>query len=159
MSKKLVAYFSASGATAKIAETLAEAIGADIYEIEPDVRYTPEDLNWKNKQSRSCIEMSDPTSRPAIKQKRDNMDNYDVLFVGFPIWWYIAPTIINTFLESYDLTGKIIIPFATSGSSGMGKTNEMLSPSCVGAKLLPGRVFRSGVCNAELTRWVQELGI
>ena len=83
MSKKLVAYFSASGATAKIAETLAEAIGADIYEIEPDVRYTPEDLNWKNKQSRSCIEMSDPTSRPAIKQRRDNMDNYDVLFVGF----------------------------------------------------------------------------
>ena len=159
MSKKLVAYFSASGATAKIAETLAEAIGADIYEIEPDVRYTPEDLNWKNKQSRSCIEMSDPTSRPAIKQRRDNMDNYDVLFVGFPIWWYIAPTIINTFLESYDQTGKIIIPFATSGSSGMGKTNEMLSPSCVGAKLLPGRVFHSGVCNAELTRWVQELGI
>ena len=121
MSRKLVAYFSASGVTAKVAETLAEAIGADIYEIEPAVPYSKADLDWTNQKSRSSVEMSDPTSRPAIAGKRDNMDDYDTVFVGFPIWWYVAPTIINTFLESYDLTGKTIIPFATSGGSGMGE--------------------------------------
>ena len=134
MSRKLVAYFSASGVTAKVAETLAEAIGADVYEIAPEIPYTKADLDWTNKQSRSSIEMSGLTSRPAIAGMRDNMADYDTLFVGFPIWWYVAPTIINTFLESYDLTGKTIIPFATSGSSGMGKTNEKLLPSCGGAK-------------------------
>ena len=121
MSRKLVAYFSASGVTAKVAETLAEAIGADIYEIEPAVPYSKADLDWTNQKSRSSVEMSDPTSRPAIAGKRDNLDDYDTVFVGFPIWWYVAPTIINTFLESYDLTGKTIIPFATSGGSGMGE--------------------------------------
>ena len=136
MSRKLVAYFSASGVTAKVAETLAEAIGADIFEIEPKVPYTKADLDWTNRQSRSSIEMNDPASRPAIAGVRDNMADYDTLFVGFPIWWYVAPTIINTFLESYDLTGKTIIPFATSGGSGMGKTNEKLLPSCAGAKLI-----------------------
>lgn len=110
MSKRLVAYFSASGVTAKVAENLADAIGADIFEIQPEVPYTKADLNWMDKKSRSTIEMSDPTSRPAIAAKRDNMDEYDTIFVGFPIWWYIAPTIINTFLESYDLKGKTIIP-------------------------------------------------
>lgn len=103
MSKKLVAYFSASGITAKVAEDLADAIGADIFEIRPEVPYTKADLNWMDKKSRSTIEMSNPDSRPAIAAKRDNMDEYDTIFVGFPIWWYIAPTIINTFLESYDL--------------------------------------------------------
>ena len=127
MSRKLVAYFSASGVTAKVAETLSEAIGADLYEIEPEVPYTKEDLDWMDKQSRSTIEMNDPASRPAIAGKRDNMDDYDTVFVGFPVWWYVAPTIINTFLESYDLTGKTIIPFATSGGSGMGKTVDVLS--------------------------------
>lgn len=122
MSKRLVAYFSASGVTAKVAENLADAIGADIFEIQPEVPYTKADLNWMDKKSRSTIEMSDPTSRPGIAVKRDNMDEYDTIFVGFPIWWYIAPTIINTFLESYDLKGKTIIPFATSGGSDMGKT-------------------------------------
>ena len=111
MSKKLVAYFSASGVTAKVAETLAEAIGADIFEIEPKVPYTEADLNWMDKKARSTIEMNDPASRPEIAVKRDNMKDYDTIFVGFPIWWYVAPTIINTFLESYDLTGKTIIPF------------------------------------------------
>lgn len=106
MSKVLVVYFSASGTTAKVAEKLAEAIGADIFSIEPTVPYTKADLDWTDKQSRSSIEMSAPSSRPAIKEVRDNMNDYDTLFVGFPIWWYVAPTIINTFLETYDLSGK-----------------------------------------------------
>ena len=119
MSRKLVAYFSATGTTAKVAETLADAIGADIYEIEPEIPYTEADLNWRDANSRSSVEMNDPHSRPAIAGKRDNMSDYDAIFVGFPIWWYVAPTIINTFLESYDTAGKTIIPFATSGGSGM----------------------------------------
>jgi len=139
MSKRLVVYFSASGVTAKVAENLADAIGADIFEIQPEVPYTKADLNWMDKNSRSTIEMSDPTSRPAIAAKRDNMDEYDTIFVGFPIWWYVAPT----FLESYDLKGKTIIPFATSGGSDMGKTNEKILPSCSGARLLHGKVFNS----------------
>lgn len=157
MSRKLVAYFSASGVTAKVAETLAEAISADIYEIEPTVPYTKAELDWTNKQSRSSIEMNDPSSRPAIAGMRDNMDDYDTLFVGFPIWWYVAPTIINTFLESYDLTGKTIVPFATSGGSGIGKTNEKLLPSCAGAKLLEGKVFKSNVSKTEMNQWVSSL--
>ena len=132
MSKKLVAYFSASGVTAKVAETLAEAIGADIFEIEPKLPYTEADLNWMDKNARSTIEMNDPASRPEIAVKRDNMKDYDTIFVGFPIWWYVAPTIINTFLESYDLTGKTIIPFNThNGSrfSGTIQTIEQLEPN------------------------------
>lgn len=159
MSKKLVAYFSASGVTAKVAETLSEAIGADLYEIEPEVPYTKADLNWMDKQSRSTIEMNDPASRPAIKGMRDNMDDYDTVFVGFPIWWYVAPTIINTFLESYDLTGKTIIPFATSGSSGIGKTNEKLQPSCPNSKLIEGKVFKKSVSKSELAIWADGLNL
>ena len=159
MSKKLVAYFSASGVTAKVAETLAEAIGADIFEIEPKVPYTEADLNWMDKKARSTIEMSDPASRPEIAAKRDNMKDYDTIFVGFPIWWYVAPTILNTFLESYDLTGKTIIPFATSGGSDIGKTNERLTPSCKGAKLLNGKVFKHNVGHKELATWVDGLAI
>lgn len=159
MSKKLVAYFSASGVTAKVAETLSEAIGADLYEIEPEVPYTKADLNWMDKQSRSTIEMNDPASRPAIKGMRDNMDDYDTVFVGFPIWWYVAPSIINTFLESYDLTGKTIIPFATSGSSGMGKTNEKLQPSCPNSKLIEGKVFKKSVSKSELAIWADGLNL
>jgi flavodoxin len=157
MSKKLVAYFSASGTTAKLAENLAEAIGADIFEIVPEVPYTAADLNWQDKHSRSSIEMQDPASRPAIAATRDNMADYDTIFVGFPIWWYVAPTIINTFLESCDLTGKTIIPFATSGGSGIGETNEKLEPSCPGAKLLEGRVFRSSASKTELEAWAESL--
>ena len=159
MSNKLVAYFSASGVTAKVAETLAEAIGADVFEIEPKVPYTEADLNWMDKKARSTIEMNNPVSRPEIAVKRENMSDYDTIFVGFPIWWYVAPTIINTFLESYDMTGKTIIPFATSGGSGMGRTNEKLLPSCKGAKLLDGKVFKGNVNHKELAAWVDGLNI
>lgn len=157
MSRKLVAYFSASGVTAKVAEKLSEAIGADLYAIEPEVPYTKADIDWMDKKSRSTIEMNNPASRPAIAGKRDNMNDYDTVFVGFPIWWYVAPTIINTFLESYDLTGKTIIPFATSGGSDMGKTNEKLLPSCKGAKLLDGKVFKASVSGADLAKWAEGL--
>ena len=157
MSRKLVAYFSASGVTAKVAERLSEAIGADLYEIEPQVAYTQADLDWMDKKSRSTIEMNDPTSRPAISRKRDNMEVYDTVYVGFPIWWYVAPTIINTFLESYDFTDKTIIPFATSGGSGMGKTNEKLLPSCPGAKLLEGKVLAPNIKITELNAWVESM--
>lgn len=157
MSRKLVAYFSASGVTAKVAEKLSEAIGADLYAIEPEVPYTKADLDWMDKKSRSTIEMNNPASRPAIAGKRDNMNDYDTVFVGFPIWWYVAPTIINTFLESYDLTGKSIIPFATSGGSDMSKTNEKLLPSCKGAKLLDGKVFKASVSGADLAKWAEGL--
>lgn len=157
MSRKLVAYFSASGVTAKVAESLSEAIGADLYEIEPEIPYTKADLNWMDKQSRSTLEMNDPASRPAIKGMRDNMEDYDTVFVGFPIWWYVAPTIINTFLESYDLTGKTIIPFATSGGSAMGKTNEKLQPSCPNSKLIEGKVFKKSASKSELAAWVDGL--
>lgn len=157
MSRKLVAYFSASGVTAKVAENLSEAIGADLFEIAPAVLYTKADLDCTDKNSRSTIEMNDPASRPVIAGKRDNMDEYDTIFVGFPIWWYVAPTIINTFLESYDLTGKTVIPFATSGGSGMGKTNEKLQPSCPNAKLLEGKRFDANVSKAELAAWVDSL--
>lgn len=157
MGRKLVAYFSASSVTAKVAEKLSEAIGADLYAIEPEVPYTKADLDWMDKKSRSTIEMNNPASRPAIAGKRDNMNDYDTVFVGFPIWWYVAPTIINTFLESYDLTGKTIIPFATSGGSDMGKTNEKLLLSCKGAKLLDGKVFKASVSGADLAKWAEGL--
>ena len=157
MSRKLVAYFSATGVTAKVAEKLAEAIGADIYEIEPAVPYSRADLDWTNQKSRSSVEMSDPTSRPAIAGKRDNMDDYDTIFIGFPIWWYVAPHIINTFLESYDMTGKTIIPFATSGGSGMGETNEKLHPSCPNSKLIEGKVFKAHTSKVEITSWADAL--
>ena len=157
MGRKLVAYFSASSVTAKVAEKLSEAIGADLYAIEPEVPYTKADLDWMDRKSRSTIEMNNPASRPAIAGKRDNMNDYDTVFVGFPIWWYVAPTIINTFLESYDLTGKTIIPFATSGGSDMGKTNEKLLLSCKGAKLLDGKVFKASVSGADLAKWAEGL--
>ena len=156
MSKKLVAYFSASGVTAKVAERLSESIGADLHEITPKVRYTDADLDWRDKTSRSSIEMSNPASRPEIERIRDNMQDYDTIYLGFPIWWYIAPTIINTFLESYDLTGKTIAPFATSGGSGMGKTNELLLPSCPGAILAEGYVFKADISKQELVSWAEQ---
>lgn len=160
MSKKLVAYFSASGITAKVAEDLADAIGADIFEIRPEVPYTKADLNWMDKKSRSTIEMSDPTSRPAIAAKRDNMDEYDTIFVGFPIWWYIAPTIINTFLESYDFSGKTIILFATSGGSGFGKTVDNLKCSVSDSTVIKeGKLLNGRPSVSELQQWVESLGV
>ncbi len=159
MSRKLVAYFSASGVTEKVAKALAEAVGADICEIEPKVRYTRADLDWTNSRSRSTIEMKNPASRPEITDNVPDMAAYDVLFVGFPIWWYVAPTIVNTFLERLKLEGKTVVPFATSGGSGMGKTNAALAPSCPGAKLLDGRVFKANVKREELAAWVEGLKV
>ena len=156
MSKKfLVAYFSAGGVTAKAAKKLSAAAGADLYEIKPEIPYSRADLDWTNKKSRSSVEMNDPASRPAIAGKMEGMEQYDVVFVGFPIWWYVAPTIINTFLESYDFSGKIIVPFATSGGSGMGKTNERLAPSCPGAVLLKGKMLNGSLSQEELKAWTQ----
>lgn len=126
--KILVAYFSASGITAKMAKEIAMQTGADIFEIEPEQPYTSADLNWNNKKSRSTVEMENPNSRPAIKSRIDSLRDYEAILIGFPIWWYVAPTIINTFLESYDFAGKKIALFATSGGSGMGKTEEVLKP-------------------------------
>ena len=159
MSKNLVAYFSASGVTAGVAEKLAKAAGADLYEIKPAVPYTKADLDWMNKQSRSSIEMSNLSSRPEISGRVDNMDEYDVIFVGFPIWWYVAPTIINTFLESYDLTGKTIILFATSGGSGFGKTAEKLADSCKGAVIKGEKLLNGRVDEDMLSEWIKELGV
>ena len=153
MSHKLVAYFSASGITAKVAQNLAAAIGADLFEIVPRVPYTEADLDWRDKTSRSSVEMSHPASRPEIQSGCDNIGDYDVIFIGFPIWWYVAPTIINTFLESHDLAGKALVPFATSGGSGMGNTNAVLLPSCPGAHLADGRVFKASATQAELAGW------
>lgn len=156
----LVAYFSASGVTAKAAMALADAAGADLFEIKPAQPYTDTDLNWMDKQSRSTREMNDLASRPAIANAVEKIDSYDTVFVGFPIWWGVAPTIINTFLESYDFAGKTVIPFATSGGSGMGQTAAKLKSSVsadtkvLGGKLLSGR---SGA--AELKNWLKELGL
>lgn len=157
MSKKLVAYFSASGVTAKVAKTLASAIDADLHEILPVQKYTSADLDWTNKKSRSSVEMNDKSFRPAIANQIENMEQYDVVYVGFPIWWYVAPTIINTFLESYNLEGKVIVPFATSGSSGMGGTNADLKDSCKGAELKEGRRFYSNVGAGELKAWAEKI--
>ena len=157
--KKLVAYFSPTGTTARLAQTLAEAVDADIFEIKPEVLYKSADLNWMYKHARSTVEMHDPASRPAIAALRDNMADYDVVFVGFPIWWYVAPTIINTFLESYDFSGKTVVTFATSGGSGMGQTLKKLAPSCPGAKLVEGKVFRASTGREQLAAWAVELGL
>ncbi|MCD7773550.1 MAG: NAD(P)H-dependent oxidoreductase [Ruminococcus sp.] len=156
MAKALVAYFSASGVTAAVAKRLADSIGADIFEIEPKTPYTKADLDWTNKKSRSSIEMNDKSFRPPVAKAVENMAEYDKIYLGFPIWWYVAPTIINTFLEQYDLSGKTIIPFATSGSSGMGRTNDELLPSCKGANLLSGRRFSADVSEDELKSWAQK---
>ena len=156
MSKVLVAYFSASGVTAKVAKEIAEVTQGDLFEIQPETPYTKADLNWMDKQSRSTIEMQNPDSRPAIANKVSNMKEYDTIFVGFPIWWYVAPTIINTFLEGYDLSNKTIIPFATSGGSRMGKTNEKLSVSCPGAKLLEGKVLNR-MSKQAIKDWIDQL--
>ncbi len=145
MSKKLVAYFSASGNTARLAKKLAEAAKADLYEIKPAIPYTSADLNWQNKQSRSSIEMSDHRSRPELADKSADIAAYDIVYVGFPVWWYIAPTIINSFLESCDFSGKKIILFATSGGSGFGKAVENLKNSAPNAEIVEGKVNPSNM--------------
>lgn len=153
MSKTLVAFFSASGITKRAAEKLADAISADLYEIKPAVPYTNADLNWQDKRSRSSIEMNDPSSRPELADKNVDIEAYDRIFLGFPIWWYTAPTIIRSFLESYDFTGKIIVLFATSGGSGLGKTAKDLSASCPGAVIADGRLLNGNITESMLKQW------
>lgn len=153
----LVAYFSASGTTAKTAKALASAASADLYEIKPAVPYTSEDLNWMDKRSRSSVEMNDKHSRPALADTDAPVAEHDVVFLGFPIWWYTAPTIINTFLESYDFSGKTIVLFATSGGSGLGKTASNLHGSAPGARILDGRLFNGRLNADELKTWVSGL--
>lgn len=155
MSKKLVAYFSASGVTKNYAERLANVIGVDLFEIKPKQLYTNADLNWQNSNSRSSVEMKNPDSRPEIAEKLSDMDEYDTVFVGFPIWWYVAPTIIDTFLESYDFSGKTIIPFATSGGSGMGKTADVLRKICPNADIRDGRLL-NGMTDEKIAQWANE---
>ena len=155
MSKKLVAYFSASGVTKRYAEKLANVTGADLFEIKPSVPYTSADLNWQNSNSRSSVEMKNPDSRPEIAEKLSDMDSYDTVFVGLPIWWYVAPTIIDTFLESYDFSGKTVIPFATSGGSEMGKTTDVLRKVCPDADIKDGKVL-NGMSDKEIAQWVNK---
>ena len=159
MSRKLVAYFSASGVTAGVAKKLAEAAGADLYEIRPKAPYTPADLNWNNSGSRSSVEMRDKASRPELADRSADIKPYDVVFLGFPIWWYVAPTIINTFLEAYDFSGKTIILFATSGGSGFGRAVEGLKPSAPGAVIREGKLFNRRVSVEELKKWADSLGV
>ena len=157
MSRKLVAYFSASGVTKKLAERISKIAGADLHEIVPKEIYTDEDLNWMNENSRSSIEMKNKSFRPEIANKINNIDDYDTIYVGFPICWYVAPTIINTFLESYNLTGKTIIPFATSGESLMGNTNKELKNSCKGSVLKEGRRFDIKDSDEIIKNWIESL--
>ena len=159
MSRKLVAYFSASGHTAKVAEHLAEAIGADLFEIPPRVRYTKKDLDWQDQASRSSVEMSDPSCRPEMEMLRDNMADYDTVYLGFPIWWYVAPRIINTFLDAYDLSGKTIIPFCTSGSSSIGGSVSDLEALTDGATWLEGQRFSGSASQETVSQWVDSLGL
>ena len=158
MAKKLVAYFSASGVTKKAAKRLAQAAQADLFEIKPAILYTSEDLDWTNKKSRSSLEMNNPDSRPEIAQKLDNAEDYDVIFLGFPIWWYVAPTIINTFLEGCNLSGKTIVPFATSGGSGFGRTEEVLKPLAPKSVWIPGKMLNRA-SDEEIMDWLSGLDL
>lgn len=156
----LVAYFSASGITKSVAEKLAKVTNSDIYEIEPEVKYTSEDLDWTNPKSRTTIEMKENKEfRPPIKNKVDNIDIYNTIFLGFPIWWYTAPTIVNSFLESYDLKDKKIIVFATSGSSQLGETINDLKPSAPGDKFICGDRLNSSISEDDLKSWVNNLNL
>lgn len=159
MSKILVAYFSASGVTKNAAEKLAKAANADLFEIKPVHPYTNADLNWMDKKSRSTIEMNDLSSLPEIAEKCENMESYDVVFVGFPIWWYVEPRIIDTFLESYDFSGKTVIPFATSGSSGLGKTAENFKKLLgANATVKDGKLL-TRASETDVSGWVKSLGL
>ena len=150
MNNKLVAYFSATGKTAKIAEKLAAWIDADIYEIKPEVKYAKADLSWMNKKSRSSVEMNDKSFRPAIITGDLDVSGYDTIYLGFPIWWYVAPTVINTFLEAYDFTGKKLVLFATSGGSGFGSTVVELRLSAPSAKIVEAKVLSGIITEAKI---------
>ena len=157
MSKSLVAYFSASGVTKKVATKLASAIGADIFEIVPKELYTSADLNWMDKKSRSSVEMNDRNCRPEIASKVDDMSKYDTVYVGFPVWWYREPSIIDTFMESYDFSGKTVIPFCTSGGSGLGDSAKNMQALASEAKVIDEKKFSSGVSEEELKKWADSL--
>lgn len=154
--KTLVAYFSASGTTAGVARSLAATIHADLYEIKPAVRYTGKDLNWQDKQSRSSVEMKNPDARPELADQKVDMAAYEKIYLGFPIWWYTVPRIVQSFLEKYDWSGKTIILFATSGGSGLGKTAQELAPSCPGAILQEGGMLNSSLSRDALKRWAEK---
>ena len=156
MKKVLVAYFSASGVTEGVAKQLAEVTGGDLHKIQPEQPYTDADLDWRDKQSRSSVEMKDKNSRPAITNKLANMQDYDVVYVGFPIWWYTCPTIINTFIEQYDLKGKTVIPFATSGGSNIDKACDDLKAAYPDINWKPGKLL-NGTTQEELQEWVKSL--
>lgn len=156
-SKKLVAYFSCTGTTKNAAEKLAQIIDADLYEIKPEIPYTHADLNWQDKNSRSTIEMKDATSRPAISGKVDNMEQYETVFIGFPIWWYVAPTIINTFIESYNFEGKTVIAFATSGSSGIENCEKSLQKNYPNINWAKGKLLNGLVDAKSLESWLKEI--
>ena len=159
MNKLLVAYFSATGTTARVAHALAEAAGADLYAITPAVTYTAADLNWHDKKSRTSLEMADDASRPAIAGEVPDVAAYDAIFVGFPIWWYQAPRIIEAFVQARDFSGKTLIPFATSGGSPLGESGAILAKLCPGSRWLAGRRLNAGVTERELADWLGELGL
>ncbi|HIW41065.1 MAG TPA: NAD(P)H-dependent oxidoreductase [Candidatus Mediterraneibacter vanvlietii] len=154
MNKKiLIAYFSASGVTARVAKEMADAISADLYEIRPEQPYTSADLNWMNKMSRSSIEMNDPACRPAIAEPAEHMAKYETILIGFPVWWYVEPRIVDTFLESYDFSGKTMIPFATSGGSGIEKAEKSLQAHCPDAFWKKGKLLNGSGAAA----WIKDV--
>ena len=157
MAKTLVAYFSASGVTKRLATTLAEAAGADLFEIVPEEIYTKADLNWMDKKSRSSVEMNDRSSRPAISSKIDDISVYDTIYVGFPVWWYREPSIIDTFMESYDFSGKKVIPFATSGGSGLGDSYKNMQALAPNANVIDGKKLSARTSVDELKAWIDSL--
>ena len=153
----LVAYFSATGTTARAATRLAQAIGADLFEIVPERPYSAADLNWNDKSSRSSVEMANESCRPAIASLVDNMDDYDTVYVGFPVWWYVEPRIVDTFLEAHDLAGKTVVPFATSGGSGLGRAPQRMAELAPGARVAEGRMLSGNPGLDELRDWVASL--
>ncbi|MCR5136174.1 MAG: NAD(P)H-dependent oxidoreductase [Oscillospiraceae bacterium] len=157
MSKKMIAYFSASGSTAKLASTLAAAADAALYEIRPAVPYERRDLNWMDKKARSTVEMQDRSSRPALADTAAPVEEADVIFLGFPIWWYREPSIIDSFLDAYDFSGKTVVPFFTSGGSGLGEGQDRIEELAKGAKVLPGRRFPARASESELRSWTDGL--
>lgn len=157
MSTTLVAYFSATGTTARAARAIADAIGADLYEIAPAEPYTSADLNWNDRTSRSSREMDDESCRPAIAGTVENMDAYDTVFVGFPVWWYVEPRIIDTFLESYDFAGKTVVPFATSGGSGLGRAPQRMQQIAAGSTVTGGKLLNGRQSADALRAWAESL--
>ena len=159
MAKVLVAYFSATGTTARVAKTLADAAGADLHEVAPARPYSSADLNWNDRASRSSVEMRDESCRPELAGDDVDLSGYDVIFVGFPVWWYVEPRIVDSFLEAHDFSGKTVVPFATSGGSGLGKAPERMQQLVPDATVRGGRRLSAGASAAELASWVRELGL